>query len=345
MDPVVPQLEEETRRRRGRLLFRHQRIPVRMLVPNFFTLLGLCAGLTSIRMSIEARYDLALAAIVFAALLDGLDGRVARLLKASSRFGAELDSLADFVNFGVAPAVMIFTWGLGDLKSFGWIAVMIFALASALRLARFNVMIDEDKPRWQKDFFTGMPTPAAAIVVLLPVYLAAIGLDLRDARWMKNIVIIYTLLIAFLMVSNIPTYSGKLLGERISREWVLPIFVLAVLYVATLVTYPHETLAGTSIFYLAMIPVGWRRFQKNLAKDAAGNAGGGTGAPPVKPPETGTGSAGGSATWASPPSGSAPPGADAAGKDSAPQGSKSEPPESKRDSGRVVELRTPEPRS
>ena len=161
---------------------------------------------------------------------------------------------------------------------------------------------------------------------------------------MKNIVIIYTLLIAFLMVSNIPTYSGKLLGERISREWVLPIFVLAVLYVATLVTYPHETLAGTSIFYLAMIPVGWRRFQKNLAKDAAGNAGG-TGAPPVKPPETGTGAAGGSATWASPPSGSAPPGADAAGKDSAPQGSKSEPPESKRDGGRVVELRTPEPRS
>jgi len=269
MDPVVPRLEEETRRRRGRLLFRHRRIPVRMLVPNFFTLLGLSAGLTSIRMSIEGRYELALAAIVFAALLDGIDGRVARLLKASSRFGAELDSLADFVNFGVAPAVMIFTWGLGDLKSIGWIAVMIFALASALRLARFNVAIDDDKPRWQKDYFTGMPTPAAAIVVLLPVYLASIGLDLRDARWMKNIILVYTLLIAFLMVSNIPTYSGKLLGERISREWVLPIFMVGVLYIATLVTYPHETLAGTSLVYLAMIPVGFQRFQKRLAQDAA----------------------------------------------------------------------------
>ena len=269
MDPVVPQLEEETRRRRGRLLFRHRRIPVRMLVPNFFTLLGLCAGLTSIRMSIEGRYELALLAIVFAALLDGVDGRVARLLKASSRFGAELDSLADFVNFGVAPAIMLFTWGLGDLKSLGWIAVMIFALASALRLARFNVMIDEEKPRWQKDFFTGMPTPAAAIVVLLPVYLASIGFDLRAALWMKNIILAYTLLIAFLMVSNIPTYSGKLLGERISREWVLPIFMVAVFYVAMLVTYPHETLAGTTLFYLAMIPVGWRRFQVNLARDAA----------------------------------------------------------------------------
>lgn len=328
MDPVVPQLEEETRRRRRRLMFRHQRIPVRMMVPNFFTLLGLCAGLTSIRMSIEGRYELALVAIVFAALLDGLDGRVARLLKASSRFGAELDSLADFVNFGVAPAVLIFTWGLGDLKSLGWIAVMIFALASALRLARFNVMIDEEKPRWQKDYFTGMPTPAAAIVVLLPVYLAAIGFDLRDARWMKNIVIVYTLVIAFLMVSNIPTYSGKLLGERIKREWVLPIFVLGVLYVATLVTYPHETLAGTTIFYLAMIPVGWRRFQQNLSRDEREAARDGASVPPSaegqpqpeprpggKPEERSTGQ---------PSAASAP---------------------AKSEGARVVELRSPEPRS
>ncbi len=133
MDPDEPLLETETRRRRRRSLFRHRRVPVRMLVPNFFTLLGLCAGLTSIRMGIEGRYDLALAAIVFAACLDGIDGRIARLLKASSRFGAELDSLADFVNFGVAPAFSIFNWGLGDLKSAGWICVMIFALASALR--------------------------------------------------------------------------------------------------------------------------------------------------------------------------------------------------------------------
>ena len=139
VDPIVPRLEEETRRRRRMPLFRHRHVPVRMLVPNFFTLLALCAGLTSIRMGIEERYELALGAIVFAALLDGIDGRVARLLKASSRFGAELDSLADFVNFGVAPAFLVFNWGLGSLKSLGWICVMIFALASALRLARFNV--------------------------------------------------------------------------------------------------------------------------------------------------------------------------------------------------------------
>jgi CDP-diacylglycerol--serine O-phosphatidyltransferase len=265
MDPIVPRLEHETRRRRRIPLFRHRQVPVRMLVPNFFTLLALCAGLTSIRMGIEERYELALAAIVFAALLDGIDGRVARLLKASSRFGAELDSLADFVNFGVAPAFLVFNWGLGSLKSLGWICVMIFALASALRLARFNVASDEDNPRWQKAYFIGMPTPAAAIVVLLPVFIEHLGFEgMRSWTFMLDIVLVYTLVIAFLMVSTIPTFSGKLLGERISREYVLPIFMLSVGFVALLVTYPFGTLTGGSIAYLASIPFSYRRFGKML---------------------------------------------------------------------------------
>ena len=261
MDPIVPRLEKETRRRRRMPLFRHRQVPVRMLVPNFFTLIALCAGLTSIRMGIEGRYELALGAIVFAALLDGIDGRVARLLKASSRFGAELDSLADFVNFGVAPAFLIFNWGLGSLKSLGWICVMIFALASALRLARFNIASEEERPKWEAAYFVGMPTPAAAIVVLLPVYIEHLGFDaFRDSRVMLDVVLLYTLLIAFLMVSTIPTFSGKLMGERISREYVLPIFMLAVGFVALLVTYPFGTLTGASLFYLALIPFSWRRY-------------------------------------------------------------------------------------
>jgi CDP-diacylglycerol--serine O-phosphatidyltransferase len=269
MDPIVPRLEEETRRRRRAPLFRHRHVPVRMLVPNFFTLLALCAGLTSIRMGIEGRYELALGAIVFAALLDGIDGRVARLLKASSRFGAELDSLADFVNFGVAPAFLVFNWGLGSLKSLGWICVMIFALASALRLARFNVAIDEERPKWQSAYFMGMPTPAAAIVVLLPVFIEHLGFDgIRSSRIMLDFVLVYTLLIAFLMVSTIPTFSGKLMGERISREYVLPIFMLAMGFVALLVTYPFGTLTGATILYLAMIPVSWRRYGQMLGQAA-----------------------------------------------------------------------------
>src|ERR1700688_2634706 len=155
---------------------RFKAIPVRTLLPNLITLLALCAGLTAIRMSVENRLDLALAAIVFAALLDGIDGRIARLLKGTSRFGAELDSLADFVNFGVAPALILYFWGLHDLKSAGWIAAMVFAICGALRLARFNVMVeDPDRPVWASNFFVGVPAPAGAITVLLPIYVVFLG--------------------------------------------------------------------------------------------------------------------------------------------------------------------------
>ncbi|MBN8910831.1 MAG: phosphatidylcholine/phosphatidylserine synthase [Rhizobiales bacterium] len=273
MDPIVPQLEKHTRRRRRRRMFSHARIPVRMMVPNFFTLLGLCAGLTSIRMSIEGRYDFALAAIVFAALLDGLDGRIARLLKASSRFGAELDSLADFVNFGVAPAIMIFTWGLGEHRSLGWIAVMLFALASALRLARSNTLIDDGRPKWQSDFFMGVPTPAAAILVLLPIYLGHLGLDLRASPVLLNFVLAYVTLIGLLMVSIVPTYSGKLLGERIGREWVLPLFILSMMAVACLLTYPYATLTIVSVTYLLALPWTWKRFRELEQLNAVPGAG------------------------------------------------------------------------
>ncbi|MET0431953.1 MAG: CDP-diacylglycerol--serine O-phosphatidyltransferase [Hyphomicrobium sp.] len=284
MDTDEPFIETETRRRRRRSLFRHRRVPVRMLVPNFFTLLGLCAGLTSIRMGIEGRYDLAVAAIVFAACLDGIDGRIARLLKASSRFGAELDSLADFVNFGVAPAFLVFNWGLGDLKSAGWICVMIFALASALRLARFNAALDEDKPKWQSNYFMGMPTPAAAIVVLLPLYLFQLGFDETKAQWALKIVLAYTVFISFMMVSTIPTYSGKLLGERVGREWVLPIFVVAIGVVSFLFTYPYETLTVLTALYLVSIPLSWRAFRDKSDDEAL------HGAPSAAPagPATGT---------------------------------------------------------
>lgn len=272
MDPIIPELEKDIRRRRRRRLFRHSKIPVRVLFPNFVTLFGLCAGLTSIRMSIEQRWEIALAAIVLAAMLDGLDGRVARLLKASSRFGAELDSLADFVNFGVAPAVLIFTWGFDRpdaiLKSVGWICVLVFALASALRLARFNVALDDDKPKWQSNYFLGIPTPAAAIIVLLPFYYDQVfGLTLQDNPAAVHAVLIYTVIVAMLMVSAIPTYSGKLLGERIGSEWVLPIFIGAVGLVACLVTYPYGTLAILSIAYLSLIPMSWLRFRKRQHSD------------------------------------------------------------------------------
>ena len=266
MDPLLPRLEGEERRRRGRTLFRHSKIPVRMLVPNFFTLLSLCAGLTAIRMAIELRYEMAIALVVIAAALDGVDGRLARALKAQSKFGAELDSLADFVNFGVAPAVIVFVWGLTPLKGFGWIAVLVFALAMGLRLARFNAMIDVERPKWQSNYFTGMPAPAGAITVLLPLYVHHLGLF--DVQVFPVLVSLYVLAMAFLLVSTIPTFSGKLMGERISREYVMPMFVGVAAVVALLVTYPYGTLTLLTLLYLASIPLSYRRFQQRLRDPA-----------------------------------------------------------------------------
>jgi CDP-diacylglycerol--serine O-phosphatidyltransferase len=267
MDHMLPRLEEGERRRRRRVLFRHSRIPVRMLVPNLFTLLSLCAGLTAIRMAIELRYEMAVALIVIAALLDGVDGRLARALRAQSKFGAELDSLADFVNFGVAPAVLVFVWGMGGLpRGFGWIVAMVFAIATGLRLARFNTMIDVEKPKWQAAYFTGMPAPAGAITVLLPLYLDGLGLvDVRAWPWL---IAAYMVVMAALLVSTIPTFSGKLLGERIAREYVLPAFVGVAALVALLVTYPFGTLTLVTLLYLASVPISYRRFQQEMQRPA-----------------------------------------------------------------------------
>jgi CDP-diacylglycerol--serine O-phosphatidyltransferase len=266
-DPLLPRLETDERRRRGRPLFSSSKIPLRMVVPNFFTVLSLCAGLTAIRMAIEQRIELAIALIVIAALLDGVDGRLARALKAQSKFGAELDSLADFVNFGVAPAMLMYVWGLSSLpRGSGWIVALVFAMAMGLRLARFNSMIDVEKPRWQSNYFTGMPAPAGAVVVLLPLYLDNLGLfEVRTWPWL---IALYVLVSAFLLVSTIPTFSGKLLGERISRDYVLPIFVGAAALVALLLTYPYGTLTVVTVLYLATIPWSYRRFEHHLAAPA-----------------------------------------------------------------------------
>jgi len=252
---------------------RFKAIPVRTLLPNLITLLALCAGLTAIRMAVENNIQLAIAAIVFAALLDGIDGRVARMLKGTSRFGAELDSLADFVNFGVAPALILYFWGLHDLKSAGWIVALVFAICAGLRLARFNVMIDEpNKPVWAGNFFTGIPAPAGAITVLLPIYLSLLGVP--TGLVVVWVTFFYTLLIALLMVSRLPVFSGKRVGKRVPPEMVLPVFVVVVLFFALLISYPWEVLTIGTLAYLACLPFGWWSHREYQRKDAAAVAAG-----------------------------------------------------------------------
>ena len=245
--------------RRALQAARQRSVPIRLLIPNIVTLIGLCVGLTSIRMAIEGRFENALIAIAGAAVLDGLDGRMARLLKASSRFGAELDSLSDFVCFGVAPAVVLFLWAYPSASSLGWIVVLIFAVAAALRLARFNTALDDPaKPIWENAFFVGVPVPAGAILVLLPLYLEKLGLP---KSWMFTpAVSLYALGIACLMVSRIRTFSGKLIGRRIERDFVAPVIGLGVLLVATLATYPYLSVTLGCLVYLAMIPVSMKRY-------------------------------------------------------------------------------------
>jgi CDP-diacylglycerol--serine O-phosphatidyltransferase len=257
-DPRSP----EMRRRRFRP------IPVRMLVPNVITLLAICAGLTAIRLSTEGRMELAVAAIVFAAVLDGLDGRVARMIKGQSKFGAELDSLADFVNFGVAPGLILYFWQLHELHNGGWIAAMVFAISGGLRLARFNATMDDpNKPPFAANYFTGVPAPAGAITVLLPIYLAFLGIPKPPVV----LTALYTLMIAFLMVSRLPVFSGKTVRMRVPPEMVLAVFVSVVFFIALLISYPWYMLSAGSVLYLGSLPAGWK-FYRDQARRAAAQA-------------------------------------------------------------------------
>ena len=280
-DPKSP----EMRRRRFRP------IPIRMLVPNFITLLAICAGLTAIRLSIEGRMELAVAAIVFAAVLDGVDGRVARMIKGQSKFGAELDSLADFVNFGVTPGLMLYFWQLHELGNGGWIAAMVYAISGGLRLARFNASIDDpNKPAFAANYFTGVPAPLGALTVMLPIYLVFLGVPMPPA-WLTAA---YTLLIGFLMVSRLPVFSGKTVRMRVPPEMVLPVFVSVVFFIALLVSYPWYILSVATVVYLLTLPWGWKSYrdhERNAAAqapatvDAAAPAGGPAPAFPAAPAE------------------------------------------------------------
>jgi CDP-diacylglycerol--serine O-phosphatidyltransferase len=278
IDPKYPEL----RRRRFRP------IPVRMLVPNVITLLAICAGLTAIRLSTEGRMELAVAAIVFAAVLDGLDGRVARMIKGQSKFGAELDSLADFVNFGVAPGLILYFWQLHELGNGGWIAAMVFAISGGLRLARFNATMDDpNKPAFAANFFTGVPAPAGAITVMLPIYVAFLGLSKPPA----TLTALYTLLIAFLMVSRLPVFSGKTVRMRVPPEMVLPVFVSVIFFIALLIGYPWHILSASSALYLLSLPLGWKSYRDHARKASQAvtpaDAAAPDPAPPFAPPVAG----------------------------------------------------------
>jgi CDP-diacylglycerol---serine O-phosphatidyltransferase len=247
---------------------RFKQVPVRYLLPNLITLLALCSGVTAIRLAIEGRYELAVGAIIISIVLDAVDGRLARFLKGTSRFGAELDSLADFVNFGVAPAIIIYLWSLNDLKTKGWVIALVLAMCCALRLARFNVALDGvNKPAWSGSFFSGAPAPAGAGLALAPMYLGFLG-HISDGHPYAPFIAPYIVLVSILMVSRVPTFSGKTMGPRVRRDLVLPILGCAALVIVCLISFPWETLSIMALFYILMIPISIRSYRAHKANDA-----------------------------------------------------------------------------
>lgn len=234
-------------------------LSINRLIPNILTLLALCAGLTSIRFGLHGQWEQGVLAIVLAGVLDGLDGRVARLLHGTSKFGAELDSLSDFVSFGVAPAMLLYFWTMQGAGGFGWAVVLLYTVCCGLRLARFNSMLgNADLPPYAYNFFTGVPAPAAAGIVLLPMVASfEFGRGFFDR---PTVVAVFLLGVAFLMVSTIPTFSFK--KVRIPNAWVLPVLLVVGLIAAFLVTEPWLTLALIGASYLGLIPVSVRAFRR-----------------------------------------------------------------------------------
>ena len=238
------------------------------ILPSLFTAANMAMGYYAILQTTHAtvaepwHFDFAAKAIGFAVLFDGLDGRIARALKGTSRFGAELDSLADFVDFGVAPALVLYLSGLEKLKALGWMATLVFAIACSLRLARFNVMIyDPDLPPWRRTFFVGMPAPAGAIVGLLPVYcgfLVSGGAPASPFLWLE---LAYVLGVALLMASRVPHFSGKSIG-RVPREYVAVVLIALAVALLLIVSYPLQALIALSLLYLTSIPFSIRQFQR-----------------------------------------------------------------------------------
>ncbi len=231
------------------------------LIPNILTLMALAAGLTGIQFAMDGNWERAVIAIVIAAFLDTLDGATARLLNATSEFGAQLDSLSDFLAFGVAPAMIMYLWVLEESGKIGWIAMLIFAVASAMRLARYNITKKPTTGVWSKGFFAGVPAPAGAGMAFLPLFIWLLEPTFFEQFAMANVLVgLWVIFCAGMMVSRIPTWSSKQL--KVPAKMAMPMLGFAAIMIAALVQAPWPTLTIMSITYIATIPFSIRHFRK-----------------------------------------------------------------------------------
>ena len=233
----------------------------RVILPNMLTLIGVCIGLTSIRFALSGEFHLAIIAIIFAALFDGLDGRIARLIKGTSKVGKELDSLTDMISFGVAPAFIMYFWKLNTLGRFGWLLCLIYVICVALRLARFNVSSNQE-PSWKDNFFEGVPSPAGGILVLTPLIFSLSGFDFIQINY-DIIVPIFFVATSFLLISKFPSYSFKKIV--IQRKTTIFLLFSIVLFFGLLLIYTFEVISISSIVYLSLLPVSFFHY-RNIKK-------------------------------------------------------------------------------
>ncbi len=230
----------------------------RMILPNMLTLIGVCIGLTSIRFALDGRFEFAIIAIIFAALIDGLDGRIARLIKGTSKVGKELDSLTDMISFGVAPAFIMYFWKLNSLGRFGWLLCLVFVICVALRLARFNVNSNQE-PSWRDNFFEGVPSPAGGILVLTPLIISLSGFNFIKLNY-DLIVPIFFVVTSFLLISKFPSYSFKKIV--IPRRTTIFLLFGIVLFFGLLLIYTFNIIAISTLVYLILLPVSYFHYQK-----------------------------------------------------------------------------------
>jgi CDP-diacylglycerol--serine O-phosphatidyltransferase len=230
----------------------------RVILPNILTLIGVCIGLSSIKFALDMKYDLAVIAVIFAAVIDGLDGRIARLIKGTSKVGKELDSLTDVISFGVAPAFIMYFWSLNNLGKFGWLLCLIYVVCVTLRLARFNVGSNEE-PSWKDNFFEGVPSPAGGILILTPLVYSITELNFFNIEY-KYVVPIFFITTSFLLISKLPTYSLK----KIIVPRAMTIFLLfgIVLFFGLLLVYPFIVMFISAMIYLSFIPVSFAHYIK-----------------------------------------------------------------------------------
>ena len=230
----------------------------RMILPNMLTLIGVCIGLTSIRFALDEKFELAIIAIIFAALIDGLDGRIARLIKGTSKVGKELDSLTDMISFGVAPAFIMYFWKLNTLGRFGWLLCLVYVICVALRLARFNINSNQE-PSWRDNFFEGVPSPAGGILVLTPLIISLSGFDLFQLNY-ELIVQTFFILTSLLLISKFPTYSFKKIV--IPRRTTIFLLFGIVLFFGLLLIYTFNVIAISAVIYVFLLPISFFHFQK-----------------------------------------------------------------------------------